>query len=395
MTLVLIGGLATAIFLCGALAQLAVGRLIERFPPHLLFGCVATIQFAGIVAAAYASGAALVAALAVAMGGIYAQTTVGDIMIARYTADAWRGRVYAVRYFSPSSPRGIAVQLIARLYNRAASTWCSSAIALTGFVIVVAVYAMAFVVNGAEHTHRSRSRRSRGTFAPSFRSRRRPEPKLSRPRLLRWRSLRIPGSRGIPETTRPSRRARTILHLRHEPWCGSAARPGVWHGRSRAVAEQAQRLAISTSASQFIERFLCLGLCQMACRRCARCLGSPLPPPTRPSSGVPNSADECSDMPASLSPAASWRLENPGRRERATARTSTRDGDLGVLSSAKNGLGGVGVLVADGEERISLGHSALQSFNRSISAMAPAGARTLPSWMTKANTSRGARRRRR
>jgi MFS family permease len=155
MTLVLIGGLATAIFLCGALAQLAVGRLIERFPPHLLFVCVVTIQFLGIVAAAYASGVALIAALAVAMGGIYAQVTVGDIVIARYTADAWRGRVYSVRYFLTFITSGIAVQLIAQLYARGGFDLVLGAIAVTGFVMLTAVYTMAFVVAGAEHTYRS------------------------------------------------------------------------------------------------------------------------------------------------------------------------------------------------------------------------------------------------
>jgi MFS family permease len=154
MALVMIGSLATAIFLCGALAQLAVGRLIERHPPHLLFVCVVTIQFLGIVAAAYASGPALIAALAIAMGGIYAQVTVGDIVIARYTADAWRGRVYSVRYFLTFITSGIAVQLIARLYARGGFDLVLSAIAMTGFVMLTAVYTMAFVVNGAEHAFR-------------------------------------------------------------------------------------------------------------------------------------------------------------------------------------------------------------------------------------------------
>ena len=155
MALILIGSLATAIFLCGALAQLAVGRLIERFPPHLLFVGVATIQFLGIVAAAYASGAALIAALAVAMGGIYAQVTVGDIVIARYTADAWRGRVYSVRYFLTFITSGIAVQLIAMLYARGGFDLVLSAIALTGFAMLTAVYTMAVVVSGAEHAYRA------------------------------------------------------------------------------------------------------------------------------------------------------------------------------------------------------------------------------------------------
>src|SRR5206468_9907041 len=35
--LLLVGGVATAVFTCGALAQLVVGRLVERFPPHILF----------------------------------------------------------------------------------------------------------------------------------------------------------------------------------------------------------------------------------------------------------------------------------------------------------------------------------------------------------------------
>jgi fatty-acid desaturase len=89
------------------------------------------------------------------MGGIYAQVTVGDIVIARYTADAWRGRVYSVRYFLTFITLGIAVQLIAQLYARGGFDLVLGAIALTGFVMLIAVYMMAFVVNGVEHSHRS------------------------------------------------------------------------------------------------------------------------------------------------------------------------------------------------------------------------------------------------
>ena len=108
-----------------------------------------------MVWAGSASGAALIVALAVAIGGIYAQVTVGDIVIARYTADAWRGRVYSVRYFLTFISSGIAVQLIAQLYARGGFDLVLSAIAVTGFVMLTAVYTMAFVVNGAEHTYRS------------------------------------------------------------------------------------------------------------------------------------------------------------------------------------------------------------------------------------------------
>jgi MFS family permease len=153
--LIVVGWLATGIFLCGGLTQLAVGRLLERTPPHLLFAGVATVQFIGMVWAAYATGAALVVALAVAIAAIYGQTTVGDIVIARYVSDAWRGRVYAVRYFLAFISSGIAVQLIAQLYGRGGFDLVLGAIALAAFVMLAGVYVMAAAVNGAEVAHRA------------------------------------------------------------------------------------------------------------------------------------------------------------------------------------------------------------------------------------------------
>src|SRR5262249_44229572 len=152
--LVLVGWLATGIFLCGALAQLAVGRLIERTPPHLLFAAVAPVQFAGVAWPRFATGTELLPALAIAIGGIYGQTTVGDIVMARYVADAWRGRIYAVRYFLAFITSGIAVQLIAQLYGRGGFDLVLAAIAVTGFVMMAGVYVMAAAVNRPELGHR-------------------------------------------------------------------------------------------------------------------------------------------------------------------------------------------------------------------------------------------------
>jgi MFS family permease len=153
--LIVVGWLATGIFLCGAVAQLAVGRLIERTPPHLLFAAVATVQFLGVAWAGHAAGAALIAALAVVIAAIYGQTTVGDIVIARYIPDAWRGRVYAVRYFLTFITSGIAVQLIAQLYGRGGFDLVLAAIAVTGFILMAGVYVMAAAVNGSEAVHRT------------------------------------------------------------------------------------------------------------------------------------------------------------------------------------------------------------------------------------------------
>jgi MFS family permease len=148
--LLAVGGLATAVFMCGALAQLAVGRLVERYPMHLLFAAVALMQFGGLVWVAYARGAMLLLALAVTMAAIYGQVTLNDLVIARYTADAWRGRVYAVRYFLTFLVSGAAVSAIAVLYGRGGFDlvlWATVAIAL-GFV--VACVLIALLVNGVE-----------------------------------------------------------------------------------------------------------------------------------------------------------------------------------------------------------------------------------------------------
>ena len=98
--LALVGSIATAVLVCGAIAQLAVGRLVEWVPPHVIFAAVTALGFAGNLWATYATGFPLMMALAIAIAAIYGQVTVNDIILARYTADAWRGRVYAIRYFT-------------------------------------------------------------------------------------------------------------------------------------------------------------------------------------------------------------------------------------------------------------------------------------------------------
>ncbi len=150
ISLVEVGGLTTAVFLCGAIAQLSVGRLVERFPLHILFAIAAVMQFAGVVWAAYASGITLLFALAFTMAAIYGQITVNDLVIARYTADAWRSRVYAVRYFLTFMVSGVAVSMIAILYGRGGFGLVLGATAFIALGFLVAVLAIAFIANGVE-----------------------------------------------------------------------------------------------------------------------------------------------------------------------------------------------------------------------------------------------------
>jgi hypothetical protein len=89
-------------------------------------------------------------ALAFTMAAIYGQITLNDLVIARYTADAWRSRVYAVRYFLTFIVSGVAVSMIAVLYGRGGFDLVLGTTAFIALGFLVAVLLIAFIANGAE-----------------------------------------------------------------------------------------------------------------------------------------------------------------------------------------------------------------------------------------------------
>ena len=155
ISLVQVGGIATGVFLCGAVAQFTVGRVLEKYPAHLVFAFTGLMQFIGVVWAVYATDYALLGALAFSMAFIYAQVTVNDFVIARYTADKWRGRVYAVRYFITYLISGAGITLIALLHSRGGFDLVLGTIAVIAFGFVIGTAAVALLVNGVEHDSRA------------------------------------------------------------------------------------------------------------------------------------------------------------------------------------------------------------------------------------------------
>jgi MFS family permease len=153
MPLLLVGSIATAVLVCGALAQLIVGRLVEWVPPHVIFAAVTGLGFLGNLWAAYAGGTALLVALAIAVAAIYGQVTVNDMIMARYTADAWRGRVYAVRYFLLFISAGAAIGMISLLHESggfALVLGVNAFIALLLFITTLALVAIIISVEGGQ-----------------------------------------------------------------------------------------------------------------------------------------------------------------------------------------------------------------------------------------------------
>jgi MFS family permease len=153
LPLVLVGSIATVVLVCGALAQLTVGRLVERVPPHIIFAAVTGIGFLGNLWAAYANGVTLLVALAIAIAAIYGQVTVNDMIMARYTADAWRGRVYAVRYFLLFISAGAAIGMIALLHKSGGFSLVLSVSAMIALLLFISTLGLVAMIVSVEGKH--------------------------------------------------------------------------------------------------------------------------------------------------------------------------------------------------------------------------------------------------
>ncbi len=148
--LLLAGSVATLVLVCGALAQLAVGRLVERFSAHGMFAVITGLGFLGNLWAANADGIPLMVALAVAVAAIYGQVTVNDIVLARYTADAWRGRVYAVRYFLLFVSAAAAIGMLSFLHANGGFPLVLAVNAGIAFTVFATTTALALLVTSVE-----------------------------------------------------------------------------------------------------------------------------------------------------------------------------------------------------------------------------------------------------
>lgn len=149
-SLVMIGSIATMVLICGAIAQLAIGRLVEKISAANLFIIVTAIGFVGNLWATYATGIPQMVALALAVASIYGQVTVNDIILARYTADAWRGRVYAVRYFLLFISAGASIAMLSLLHNAGGFSFVLGANAMVALALFLATIGLVAMMNNAD-----------------------------------------------------------------------------------------------------------------------------------------------------------------------------------------------------------------------------------------------------
>lgn len=113
-----LAGLAVSlIYALGALGQLGVGRAVDRLSLKNTFLPLAFLQ-APLLLALFVAGpwaTLLVAALLVFV--VFGQVTVNDTMVAVFTSDRLRSRMYALRYFLSFTVSAAAVKLVELTYE--------------------------------------------------------------------------------------------------------------------------------------------------------------------------------------------------------------------------------------------------------------------------------------
>jgi hypothetical protein len=114
----MLGMIAAGVYVFGAMTQYTIGQLLDR---HSLKTVALPLSFVLApflyVAASLSNLPLILASIGMVMGA-FGQVTVNDAMVGKYTAEEWRSRAYAVRYFVGFTAAGVSVGLVAWLYKQ-------------------------------------------------------------------------------------------------------------------------------------------------------------------------------------------------------------------------------------------------------------------------------------
>jgi MFS family permease len=138
-----IGVLVCAVYVLAALAQLCVGWFIDRYPLRQVFLPVAALQAPLLLLAISLQNWAMLAVAVAMMFFIFGQIPINDAMVARYTDEAWRSRVFAVRYVVSFGASSLSVPLVGFLHD-ATGGFERVLVVLAGFAAITFAAALAF-----------------------------------------------------------------------------------------------------------------------------------------------------------------------------------------------------------------------------------------------------------
>ena len=132
-----VGFLVSAVYVVGAMAQLVMGRLIDRHPLKVAFLAIAIFQAPLLLIAAWARGWGMIAVLAALVFVVFGQISFNDAMVARYSDAEWRARVYGVRYLLSFGVAATAIPLVAGMHARGGFTGLFEVLAVCGTLVAL------------------------------------------------------------------------------------------------------------------------------------------------------------------------------------------------------------------------------------------------------------------
>ena len=135
----MVGLFAFAIFAIASLAQLVVGRLLDRYGPRPVFMGAAAVQMLFFLSM---PGTSEGWALAVALGfmlGAFGQIPITDYMIGKMATGEFRSRVYGVRYVVSFTVLALSLPFIAWVYQGWGFDTLFKVLAAAALIILLAV----------------------------------------------------------------------------------------------------------------------------------------------------------------------------------------------------------------------------------------------------------------
>ena len=147
-----IGSLVSVVCGVAAIAQLPVGYLLDRYAFKWVLITVAGLQVPLLLAAAQAQHLVLLLIAFPLMFCIFGAIPINDWVVAHYTTEQWRSRVYALKYVLALGVSALAVPLVAWLH-RLSGGFQTLFLTLAACAVVIAVTA-GCVLPAARHSRR-------------------------------------------------------------------------------------------------------------------------------------------------------------------------------------------------------------------------------------------------
>jgi len=112
-----IGILVSLVYAFAAMAQLLVGHFLDRGAIKPVLLSVLGFQAPLMIAAAFFDNHLMLLTALAMMFFVFGQIPINDAMVATYTNEAWRSRMYALRYVASFGASAFAVPLVAATHR--------------------------------------------------------------------------------------------------------------------------------------------------------------------------------------------------------------------------------------------------------------------------------------